>query len=154
MRRGVPGERGGTLGTFLRGLCGLFIDIAARGENSSALADDSQNGNPTDQFLLIPFAVHWPIFTGFNYLFESSIIYPHSAEGYFKGKSKLPQAICFQRIHKITCITPGAIVTAATLVHLILLQHGAAQASQAIWLFSADTQLVQVGDKTTIDYAA
>ncbi|KAJ7603426.1 hypothetical protein B0H17DRAFT_1121704 [Mycena rosella] len=64
---------------------------------------------------------------------------PQGAEGLFEGKSKLPQATCLQRIHKITCITPGAIVVAATL---------------AIWLFSADTQLVQVGDKTTIDYAA
>ncbi|KAJ7811932.1 hypothetical protein B0H13DRAFT_2383572 [Mycena leptocephala] len=56
------------------------------------------------------------------------------ANGLFDGKSKLPQAKCLERIHKITRTTPGAIIL------------------QAIWLHSADTQLVKVGDETTIDY--
>ncbi|KAJ7445460.1 hypothetical protein FB451DRAFT_1568112 [Mycena latifolia] len=53
--------------------------------------------------------------------------------------SKSPRTVrrCLERIHKITGITPGGIVTAGIL---------------AIWLLSADTQLVQVGDETTIDY--
>ncbi|KAJ7710512.1 hypothetical protein B0H17DRAFT_1324231 [Mycena rosella] len=72
-------------------------------------------------------------------VFASIIRGPRGAEGLFEGKSKLPQAKCLERIHKITHITPGAIVVAAIL---------------AIWLFSADTQLVKVGDETTIDYAA
>ncbi|KAJ7817726.1 hypothetical protein B0H13DRAFT_2379460 [Mycena leptocephala] len=59
------------------------------------------------------------------------------AQGLFEDKSKLPQAKCLERIHKITRTTPGAIVTASIL---------------AIWLYSADTQLVKVGDETTIDY--
>ncbi|KAJ7936801.1 hypothetical protein B0H13DRAFT_1852871 [Mycena leptocephala] len=59
------------------------------------------------------------------------------AKGLFEGKSKLPQAKCLEHIHKITRTTPGAIVTASILT---------------IWLYSADTQLVKVGDETTIDY--
>ncbi|KAJ7500697.1 hypothetical protein B0H11DRAFT_2225091 [Mycena galericulata] len=71
-------------------------------------------------------------------VFASVIRGPRGAEGLFEGKSKLPQAKCLERIHKIGHITPGAIVSAAIL---------------AIWLFSADTQLVKVGDETNIDYA-
>ncbi|KAJ7074984.1 hypothetical protein B0H15DRAFT_806493 [Mycena belliarum] len=72
-------------------------------------------------------------------VFVSIIRGPRGAVGLFEGKSKLPQAKCLERIHNITRITPGAIVISAILT---------------IWLFSADTQLVQVGDETTIDYAA
>ncbi|KAJ6534561.1 hypothetical protein B0H10DRAFT_2246888 [Mycena sp. CBHHK59/15] len=71
-------------------------------------------------------------------VFASVIRGPRGAEGLFEGKSKLPQAKCLERIHKIVRITPGAIVSAAIL---------------AIWLFSADTQLVKVGDEMNIDYA-
>ncbi|KAJ6627811.1 hypothetical protein B0H10DRAFT_310305 [Mycena sp. CBHHK59/15] len=71
-------------------------------------------------------------------VFASVIRGPRGAEGLFEGKYKLPQAKCLERIHKIVRITPGAIVSAAIL---------------AIWLFSADTQLVKVGDETNIDYA-
>ncbi|KAJ7486612.1 hypothetical protein FB451DRAFT_1227644 [Mycena latifolia] len=70
-------------------------------------------------------------------VYVSLIRGPRGADGLFEGKSKLPQAKCLERIHKITGITPGGIVTAGIL---------------AIWLLSADTQLVQVGDETTIDY--
>ncbi|KAJ7136491.1 hypothetical protein C8R43DRAFT_1109967 [Mycena crocata] len=71
--------------------------------------------------------------------YASVIRGPRGAEGLFEGKSKLPQARCLERIHHINCITPGAIVIAAILV---------------IWLFSADTQLVRIGDETTIDYGS
>ncbi|KAJ7429680.1 hypothetical protein FB451DRAFT_1575413 [Mycena latifolia] len=70
-------------------------------------------------------------------IYASIIRGPRGAVGLFEGKSKLPQAKCLERIHHIKCITPGAIVIAAIL---------------AIWLFSADTQLVTVGDETAIDY--
>ncbi|KAJ6631915.1 hypothetical protein B0H10DRAFT_1769 [Mycena sp. CBHHK59/15] len=59
------------------------------------------------------------------------------ANGLFDGKSKLPQPKCLKWVHKIPRTTPGAIVTASILT---------------IWLHSADTQLVKVGDETTIDY--
>ncbi|KAJ6625204.1 hypothetical protein B0H10DRAFT_2212209 [Mycena sp. CBHHK59/15] len=54
----------------------------------------------------------------------------------FKGKSKCPQVKCLEHIYKLTCITPGAINVATIL---------------AIWLHSADTQLVRIGDETNID---
>ncbi|KAJ7745565.1 hypothetical protein DFH07DRAFT_776677 [Mycena maculata] len=49
-------------------------------------------------------------------VFASVIRGPRGAEGLFEGKSKLPQAKCLERIHKIVRITPGAIVSAAILV--------------------------------------
>ncbi|KAJ7107879.1 hypothetical protein C8R44DRAFT_885273 [Mycena epipterygia] len=70
-------------------------------------------------------------------VFVSIIRGPRGAEGLFEGKSKLPQARCLERIHKIKRTSAGAIVNSAIL---------------AIWLSSADTQLLQVGDETTIDY--
>ncbi|KAF7333840.1 hypothetical protein MVEN_02340900 [Mycena venus] len=59
-------------------------------------------------------------------VFVSLIRGPNGAIGLFEGKSKRPQANCLEHIHKITCITPGAICI-VTIV--------------AVWLFSADTQL-------------
>ncbi|KAJ7939041.1 hypothetical protein B0H13DRAFT_1851213 [Mycena leptocephala] len=58
------------------------------------------------------------------------------AMGLFKGNSKLPQAKCHERIHKITRTTPGAIVTASILYF------------QTIWLYSADT--TREGNETTV----
>ncbi|KAJ7777850.1 hypothetical protein DFH07DRAFT_766083 [Mycena maculata] len=59
------------------------------------------------------------------------------AVGLFEGLSRLPQAACLERIHHIVAVGPGGISIAAILT---------------IWLHSADTQLVQVGDETSIDY--
>ncbi|KAJ7920715.1 hypothetical protein B0H13DRAFT_1867219 [Mycena leptocephala] len=70
-------------------------------------------------------------------VYVSCICGRHGAQGLFKGKSKLLQAKCLERIHKITRTMSGAIVTASIL---------------AIWFYSADTQLVKVSDETTIDY--
>ncbi|KAJ6475132.1 hypothetical protein C8R47DRAFT_1143607 [Mycena vitilis] len=70
-------------------------------------------------------------------IYVSCIRGAHGAEGVFEGLSKLPQARCLQRIHKIDRITVGAIVISCIL---------------AIWLLSPDTILVQVGDETNIDY--
>ncbi|KAF7344094.1 hypothetical protein MVEN_01699100 [Mycena venus] len=70
-------------------------------------------------------------------VFVSLIRGPNGAIGLFEGKSKRPQARCLERIYKLTCITPGAITVASIL---------------AIWLHSADTQLVRIGDETAIDY--
>ncbi|KAJ7730491.1 hypothetical protein DFH07DRAFT_969158 [Mycena maculata] len=60
-------------------------------------------------------------------VYVSIIRGPRGAEGLFEGNSKLPQAKCLKRIHKITRITPGVIVTTGSL-------------------------LVKVSDETTIDY--
>ncbi|KAJ7915927.1 hypothetical protein B0H13DRAFT_1871670 [Mycena leptocephala] len=60
-----------------------------------------------------------------NTLFRGNVV----LEGLFEGKCKLPQAKCLERIHKITRTTLGAIVTASIL---------------AIWLYSADMQLVKI----------
>ncbi|KAJ7236319.1 hypothetical protein C8J57DRAFT_1376700 [Mycena rebaudengoi] len=62
---------------------------------------------------------------------------PNGADGLFDGKSKRPTAKTVERMYKIRCTTPGAIANAACL---------------AIWLHSADTQLVEVGDETAINY--
>ncbi|KAJ7810190.1 hypothetical protein B0H13DRAFT_2477116 [Mycena leptocephala] len=70
-------------------------------------------------------------------IYVSIIRGPHGAEGIFEGRSKLPQAKCLQRIHKIKRVSAGGIAISCIL---------------AIWLLSADTMLVQVGDETTIDY--
>ncbi|KAJ7511939.1 hypothetical protein B0H11DRAFT_1899436 [Mycena galericulata] len=70
-------------------------------------------------------------------IYVSIIRGPHGAEGIFEGMSKLPQAKCLQRIHKIDRVSAGGIVISCIL---------------AIWLLSADTMLVQVGDETSIDY--
>ncbi|KAJ7095547.1 hypothetical protein C8R44DRAFT_749104 [Mycena epipterygia] len=48
-------------------------------------------------------------------VFVSVIRGPRGAQGLFEGKSKLPQAKCLERIHKIVRITPGAIASAAIL---------------------------------------
>ncbi|KAJ6550959.1 hypothetical protein DFH09DRAFT_1319532 [Mycena vulgaris] len=72
-------------------------------------------------------------------IYVSIIRGPHGAEGIFEGLSKLPQAKCLQRIHKskIKRVSAGGIAISCIL---------------AIWLLSANTMLVQVGDETTIDY--
>ncbi|KAJ7774482.1 hypothetical protein DFH07DRAFT_952185 [Mycena maculata] len=70
-------------------------------------------------------------------IYVSIIRGPHGAEGIFEGMSKVPQAKCLQRIHKIDRVSAGGIAISCIL---------------AIWLLSADTMLVQVGDETTIDY--
>ncbi|KAJ7236519.1 hypothetical protein C8J57DRAFT_1376606 [Mycena rebaudengoi] len=62
---------------------------------------------------------------------------PNGADGLFDGKSKRPTAKTVERMYKICCTTPGAIANAACL---------------AIWLHSADTQLVEVGDETATNY--
>ncbi|KAJ7289791.1 hypothetical protein C8J57DRAFT_1278429 [Mycena rebaudengoi] len=62
---------------------------------------------------------------------------PNGADGLFDGKSKRPTAKTVERMYKIRCTTPGAIANAAC---------------HAIWLHSADTQLVEVGDETAINY--
>ncbi|KAJ7888423.1 hypothetical protein B0H14DRAFT_2562393 [Mycena olivaceomarginata] len=62
---------------------------------------------------------------------------PNGADGLFSGKPQRPKAKTVERMYKIHCTTPGAIANAAVL---------------AIWLHSADTQLVEIGDETTINY--
>ncbi|KAJ7204540.1 hypothetical protein C8J57DRAFT_1619038 [Mycena rebaudengoi] len=70
-------------------------------------------------------------------IYVSVIRGPNGAKGLFEGKSRLPAAKVVERIHHIERTTPGAIALCAVL---------------AIWLFSADTQLVSEGDETKIDY--
>ncbi|KAJ7495764.1 hypothetical protein B0H11DRAFT_2227288 [Mycena galericulata] len=70
-------------------------------------------------------------------VYASLIRGKRGAEGLFEGLSKRPQASCLERIYKIKRTTAGAISNAVILT---------------VWLFSADTQLVQVGEETTIDY--
>ncbi|KAJ7267759.1 hypothetical protein C8J57DRAFT_1469237 [Mycena rebaudengoi] len=62
---------------------------------------------------------------------------PQGAKGLFEGNSKLPSANVIQRVYHIERTTPGTIAICAVL---------------AIWLFSADTQIVTDGDETKIDY--
>ncbi|KAJ6480991.1 hypothetical protein C8R45DRAFT_1100559 [Mycena sanguinolenta] len=62
---------------------------------------------------------------------------PQGAKGLFEGKSRLPSAQVIQRLYTIEHTTPAAIAICAVL---------------AIWLFSADTQIVPDGDETKIDY--
>ncbi|KAJ7343740.1 hypothetical protein DFH08DRAFT_701960, partial [Mycena albidolilacea] len=62
---------------------------------------------------------------------------PNGARGLFEGRSKRPQAKCIEKIYHIMRTLPGAIANAAAL---------------AIWLYSPDTQLVECGDETGIDY--
>ncbi|KAJ7729863.1 hypothetical protein DFH07DRAFT_969382 [Mycena maculata] len=62
-------------------------------------------------------------------IYVSLIRGPEGAVGLFQGLSKLPKARCLERLHHITHTTPGAIANAAIL---------------AIWLYSADTQLVRI----------
>ncbi|KAJ7667773.1 hypothetical protein DFH06DRAFT_1381489 [Mycena polygramma] len=71
-------------------------------------------------------------------VFVSVVRGPKGAEGLFDGLSKLPQARCLERIHKIKRATPCVISIGSILT---------------IWLFSPDTQLLRVGDETKIDYA-
>ncbi|KAJ7608964.1 hypothetical protein DFH06DRAFT_1247177 [Mycena polygramma] len=71
-------------------------------------------------------------------VFVSVVRGPKGAKGLFEGLSKLPQARCLERIHKITRATPCVISIGSILT---------------IWLFSPDTQLLRVGDETKIDYA-
>ncbi|KAJ7214957.1 hypothetical protein GGX14DRAFT_295729, partial [Mycena pura] len=59
------------------------------------------------------------------------------AVGLLEGRSKLPQGKCLQSQYKIKCVTPGTITISTVL---------------AIYLHSADTQFVEIGDETTIDY--
>ncbi|KAJ7240883.1 hypothetical protein C8J57DRAFT_1561857 [Mycena rebaudengoi] len=72
-------------------------------------------------------------------LLNICVHYPRSegAKGLFQGESKLPSAPVIERTRHIQRTTPGAIANSAVL---------------AIWLFSADTQLVADGDETKIDY--
>ncbi|KAJ6549455.1 hypothetical protein B0H10DRAFT_2128674 [Mycena sp. CBHHK59/15] len=62
---------------------------------------------------------------------------PNGAEGLFSGKSKRPTARTVERMYKIHRTVPGAITNSAVL---------------AIWLHSADTQLVEIGNETGINY--
>ncbi|KAJ6459763.1 hypothetical protein C8R47DRAFT_1081161 [Mycena vitilis] len=71
-------------------------------------------------------------------VFVSVVRGPKGAEGLFEGLSKLSQARCLERIHKIKRATPCVISIGSILT---------------IWLFSPDTQLLRVGDETKINYA-
>ncbi|KAJ7804306.1 hypothetical protein B0H14DRAFT_3774855 [Mycena olivaceomarginata] len=62
---------------------------------------------------------------------------PYGAEGLFEGEYHLPQALCIQQIHNVTCTSTGAVSTCATL---------------AIWMLSTDTKLTERGDQTGINY--
>ncbi|KAJ7259019.1 hypothetical protein C8J57DRAFT_1472227, partial [Mycena rebaudengoi] len=62
---------------------------------------------------------------------------PNGADGLFDGTSKRLTAKTVECMYKIRGTTPGVIANAAYL---------------AIWLHSADTQLVEVGDETAINY--
>ncbi|KAJ7729861.1 hypothetical protein DFH07DRAFT_781832 [Mycena maculata] len=62
---------------------------------------------------------------------------PNGATGLFSGKSKRPSAKTVEKMYKIHRTSLGAISNAACL---------------AIWMHSADTQLVEIGDETGINY--
>ncbi|KAJ7937014.1 hypothetical protein B0H13DRAFT_2303333 [Mycena leptocephala] len=67
----------------------------------------------------------------------SIICGPNGAEGLFSGKVKRPAAKTVERMYKIHFTTLGAIINSSCL---------------AIWLYSADTQLTEIGDETGINY--
>ncbi|KAJ7124795.1 hypothetical protein C8R43DRAFT_1135473 [Mycena crocata] len=62
---------------------------------------------------------------------------PNGADGLFSGKSKRPLAKTVERMYKIRNTTAGVIANCGCL---------------AVWLYSADTQLVEIGDETGINY--
>ncbi|KAJ7775942.1 hypothetical protein DFH07DRAFT_951849 [Mycena maculata] len=62
---------------------------------------------------------------------------PSGAVGLFSGKSKRPAAKTVEKMYKIHRTAVGAISNSACL---------------AIWMHSADTQLVEIGDETGINY--
>ncbi|KAK6983846.1 hypothetical protein R3P38DRAFT_2807856 [Favolaschia claudopus] len=64
-------------------------------------------------------------------IYASIIRGPKGAEGLFEGKSKRTGNRFVEKIYKIKSVNTGAI---------------------AIWLHSADTQLVEIGDETGINY--
>ncbi|KAJ7128628.1 hypothetical protein C8R44DRAFT_616106 [Mycena epipterygia] len=70
-------------------------------------------------------------------IYASTIRGPNGADGLFSGKFKRPTSKTIERMHAIRHTVPGAIANSAVL---------------AIWLHSADTQLVEVGDETGINY--
>ncbi|KAJ7214382.1 hypothetical protein GGX14DRAFT_562597 [Mycena pura] len=69
--------------------------------------------------------------------YASVIRGPNGADGLFSGKLKRPVAKTVDKMYKIHCSVPGAIVNSTIL---------------SIWLHSADTQLVEIGDETGINY--
>ncbi|KAJ7195702.1 hypothetical protein C8J57DRAFT_1547194 [Mycena rebaudengoi] len=89
-------------------------------------------------------------------IYVSIIRGPKGAKGLFQGESKLPSAPVIERTRHIQRTTLGAIANSAVLAtrHIQRTTLGAIANSAvlAIWLFSADTQLVADGDETKIDY--
>ncbi|KAJ6487572.1 hypothetical protein C8R45DRAFT_1097470 [Mycena sanguinolenta] len=84
-------------------------------------------------------------------LYASAIRGPQGVKGLFDGKSKLLAANIIQRVYHMEHITPAAIATFCTLVSLFT-RHFTCDALEAIWFFSADTQIISEGDETKIDY--
>ncbi|KAJ7092346.1 hypothetical protein B0H15DRAFT_929841 [Mycena belliarum] len=73
-------------------------------------------------------------------IYVSIIRGKQGAKGLFRGKSKLPSASVIERTRHIERTSLGAIADSSVLK------------PKAIWLFSADTQLLAEGDETKIDY--
>ncbi|KAJ6583668.1 hypothetical protein B0H10DRAFT_1962107 [Mycena sp. CBHHK59/15] len=70
--------------------------------------------------------------------YASVIRGPNGADGLFSSKLKRPAAKMVEKMYKICHSVPGAIVNSTIL---------------ALWLHSADTQLVEIGDETGINYS-
>ncbi|KAJ7694109.1 hypothetical protein B0H17DRAFT_1199366 [Mycena rosella] len=70
-------------------------------------------------------------------IYASQIRGPNGADGLFSGRSKRPMAKMVEKMHKILRTTPGAISNCSVL---------------AVWLYSPDTQLAEIGDETLINY--
>lgn len=71
----------------------------------------------------LPVKVHSPTLSVLSFyrsspcqIYVSIIRGPHGAEGIFEGLSKLPQAKCLQRIHKIKRVSAGGIAISCILV--------------------------------------
>ncbi|KAJ7675412.1 hypothetical protein B0H14DRAFT_2656480 [Mycena olivaceomarginata] len=144
----IDGERG-TMSTHLRvqALVIIVADVkpfATSAGCKEAFADligYSKNTDTGDWYYMpLTAEILYNVYDGIcnlDHIFRNSLLLK-GAVGLLEGKSRMPQAKCVERMYRIKHTSPGMIANTAVL---------------AIWLHSADVELVQIGNQTEINYA-
>ncbi|KAJ7493652.1 hypothetical protein FB451DRAFT_1387808 [Mycena latifolia] len=153
---GMDGERG-TMSTRLRvqALANIVANVkpfatsAGRKEAFADLIGYSENTDTGDWYYKpLTAEILYDVYDGtcnLDHIFRNSLLLKLSshpfnlpgAVGLLEGRSRMPQAKCVERMYRIKRTSPGMIANAAVL---------------AIWLHSADVELVQIGNQTEINY--
>ncbi|KAJ7633506.1 hypothetical protein B0H17DRAFT_961770, partial [Mycena rosella] len=155
---GMDGERG-TMSTRLRvqALANIVADVkpfatsAGRKEAFADLIGYSENTDTGDWYYKpLTAEILYDVYDGtcnLDHMFRNPLLLKITASlirgaqgavGLLEGRSRMPQAKCVERMYRIKRTSPGMIANAAVL---------------AIWLHSADIELVQIGNQTEINYA-